>query len=90
LTASPGTATAPTLHRALCARCAAEAATEPVLLDVRQAALRLDLSYRHVKRLIAEGTLEAVVVGHNGRGRIYRISSLVLDSYVTRNSKDAA
>lgn len=59
--------------------------TEP--LSIRAAASRLGYSYRHVRRLIAQGRLDARVVARNRSGRpIWRIALEELERFDAERS----
>jgi excisionase family DNA binding protein len=94
MTASPGTATDSTeLHPAPTAcSCGAEADAE-ALLTIRTAATRLSVTYRHCRRLIADGRIEGTIIARNRSGLpVWRISASELARFeATRKSaKDAA
>jgi excisionase family DNA binding protein len=61
--------------------------TAPDLQSIRQAADRLGFTYRHVRRLIAQGRLDAQIVSRNRHGRpVWRTTSAELDRFESERS----
>lgn len=56
--------------------------TQDQLLTISQAATRLGVTYRHVRRLVALNKLAAENVGSTKRGPAWRVSAAAVSSLV--------
>jgi excisionase family DNA binding protein len=61
--------------------------TGSTLVTIGQAATALGCSYRHARRLVAEGKLAAENIGDTKRGPTWRISRAELERYVRARSR---
>ena len=57
------------------------------LLTIREVAIRLRVDATTVRRWIAQGLLEVVILPHTGKRRVYRVKKATLDGLLQTGGK---